>query len=340
MNVIGAESEANGICVTLVLEKMKVNGTSHSSGFDGMAAVYDHHLGIFYIPKDSNAVKKRILNVSSDVYPFLSHYTYNSFASSINVLMLSYLELERKNGLAKEEAALCGQLFFRLDEEQLSPSINWLMENSIVTSHDVDRNSDSGMYKGIPIKMFTNNNGLTTVIMETYLHSRVSSSLGHLSIVQLDDDGKVLWGSVLPNGQYIKYSASYAKELAKKEQHLHLFGDLPSEVYQRQFCSVNAYSYKNNFFIVLNDRSVFSADSLNTIGYSIDFMASDAYYYKIDRQKNITKKTLFAAPAPNEYRSSFIEGADFDEQRGMYATLVRYKKNDDVSLRMAWARLE
>jgi hypothetical protein len=45
-------------------------------------------------------------------------------------------------------------------------------------------------------------------------------------------------------------------------------------------------------------------------------------------------------PLPKEYKSSFIEGADFDEQRGVYATLVRYKRGEYVSIRMAWVKMD
>jgi hypothetical protein len=60
----------------------------------------------------------------------------------------------------------------------------------------------------------------------------------------------------------------------------------------------------------------------------------------MDRKRQITKEYLLGEPLDKEYKSCYVEGGDFDEQRGIYASLIRYKRGSYISLRMAWVTLE
>ena len=120
-----------------------------------------------------------------------------------------------------------------------------------------------------------------------------------------------------------------------------MFGDLPEQVYSRQFFSINSYCWSKNFYMVFNDADNNFNNSIKSPGDTVyDLEKTNTCYYKINRKREISKGYLFGVPAANEYACSFIEGADFDEQRGVYAALVRYQKGDDVSLRMAWSHLD
>lgn len=340
MSVLGAETQPNGTCVTLLLEKMIMNASVHSSGSASAAAKYDHHVTVCYIPRGSITVLQKTINVSADVYPYVSQYTYNAYAKTLNVLMLNYMEVTIGNGLSTDEAALFGQLFFKLDENQLDMTTSWLRQNTIAMRSTIRRMSDTA-YIGVPAKMFTNANGLTTIAMESYLHGRFSSVLGNIGVKQVDDDGNIIWDTVLPKWQYMKYSSSYARSISRKKQSSFLFNGKPEEVRERQFCSMNVYNYKRTFCFVYNDHYEEPQEILDERKITIDnFIKSNGCYYKMDRQKNISKHYLFGEPSANEFACTFIEGADFDEQRGVYATLVQYKKGDEISLRMGWSKLD
>jgi len=44
MNIIGAETQPNGICITIALAKLELNGTSHNTSLaPGEEAVYGHN---------------------------------------------------------------------------------------------------------------------------------------------------------------------------------------------------------------------------------------------------------------------------------------------------------
>ena len=120
-----------------------------------------------------------------------------------------------------------------------------------------------------------------------------------------------------------------------------MFEDMPPQVYDRQFHSYNTYVRNRNIYIIFNDYNQNLNNTLEKPGDTVfDFALTNTFCYKINRKKEITKTYLFGTPRYKEYKSSFIESAALDEQRGIYATLVQYKKGTNTDLRMAWATLD
>jgi hypothetical protein len=60
----------------------------------------------------------------------------------------------------------------------------------------------------------------------------------------------------------------------------------------------------------------------------------------VNRKNEVNKYSLLGECPEAEHRASFIEGADFDEKRGVYATLVQVRRGDYTALRMAWCKLD
>ena len=288
--------------------------------------------------------------MSTSIFPYYSNYTYNPFAKSLNVLLLSYKDIETKYGYAWLPGALIRHLLLKLDEGSMEIGYKWI-ENSTI-NNQLKQKSYGNLYEGIPVGVFTNENGLSTLISESFSRrgERETSArynrytyFGNIALTQFDDDGNELWGTVLPLSQRYKSYKNYylAYELSKKWQTQFLFTDLPDQVYERQFVSFNTYDHNKNLYVVFNDNDKNFNNSIEKPGDTVyNFNTTNACYYEINRKKEITKHYLFGEPAANEYRCSFIEGADFNEKNGVYASLVQYKKGDDVSLCMAWSRLE
>jgi hypothetical protein len=116
---------------------------------------------------------------------------------------------------------------------------------------------------------------------------------------------------------------------------------MPAQIYNRQFVSCNAYKSQGNFYVIYNDLKENFEKGLNIKPDTV-FTSdkSNAVCYKIGRNRETVKYNLFGdAPEP-EYKASFIEGADFDEQRGVYATLIQLSRRDYKALRMAWCKLD
>ncbi len=378
MDVINAEQQPNGILITLVLSKMITNGRpANADIYDPELPVMDHTMALYYLPADSTSVLKNTIDIPRDVYPLYANYTYNPFASALNVTMLSYREGFKRNGLEVLPTAFTDNIFLHVDEQNMGIRYKWL-HDKMATDFIKQSNTIGKKYEGLPVKTFTNSNGLTTNVSvavsryyynlygPSYITARdisraidsrfrytgeVSNSrsdvfetyLGNIGITQLDDDGNELWGAVLPCVQYFMSHNHfyYTAELAKKWQHQKLFDDMPAQVYNRQFLSFNAYNTGKDLYVIYNDYNKNFKNSIQSPGDTIfSFDHALAFYYKVDRKKEVTKHYLYGTPGKNEFKCSFIEGADFDEQRKVYASLVQYTRNDNITLRMAWAQLD
>jgi hypothetical protein len=266
--------------------------------------------------------------------------------------MLSYQDLVYRYGLVLRPGANTENVFFKLDESNMDVTFTRL--RNAMAENELKHKTDTGrtLTDALPVKLYTNENGLSTLVSQSYsryvepesnVRTNFITYLSTIGITQFDDDGNEIWGTVLPCSQYYKSYHHYydPKALSKKWQEQFILSDLPEQAYYRQFFSVNTYTSGRDLFIVYNDDNKNFNNSIAHPGDTIyDFSKANACYYKVDRKREVTKKYLFGDPAKNEYRSSFIEGADYDEQRGIYAALIQYRKNDETSLQMAWAHLD
>lgn len=349
---VGAEQQRVGACITINLKKMQSNETVHSDDVSNGIEVYDNDLCFFYVPADGGAVRRQVVDVTSDVYPYYSTFTYNPFAQSLNMLLLSYREYSYRYGTSIRPGALKASLFLSLQEQDLALKYKWIKNNKANVYYQ-QQTDTTKLFEGIPVKMFTGDNGLTTVIYRSYDRQATVESksrplvydsyFGNLCITQFDDEGNELWGTVLPGDQFFhSYRHWYfAGEMAKTWQDQALFNDQPEQVYGRQFLLQNVYRKGKDIYIVYNDNEGNFGNSISKPGSRVyEFSTANACYYKMARNKEVTKNHLFGNPVANEYNCSFIEGADFDEKRGVYTALVSRSKNNRISLCMAWSRLE
>jgi hypothetical protein len=204
----------------------------------------------------------------------------------------------------------------------------------------------------IPVKLFTEKNGSSTVISQTdkpYGEQETSrwynyqDYFGFISIRQFDYNRVKTWETLLPIPQYFKsYKHFYPiKTLSCRWQEQEIFGDLPETVYERQFLSFNTYRKDRDFYIIFNDYNRNFTSTLEDFPDTVyGFSNTNACYYKITDKHQVSRHYLFGERIKNEFRCSFIEGAGYDEERGIYATLIQRNKGDDISLNMAWVYLK
>ncbi len=352
-DIIGTQSTHAGICINISLKAEIGNTTSHVNYSDAnTASKYNHTLYTYFIPVNSSTVRETSMILEKDINPNYTNVTFDPFAKSLNVLMFSYLRYFYKVGLDYQPAAQMGSLFLSIDTADMLAKHNWV-NNDMANVYYQAQTDSTKLFDGIPLKMFTNEYGLTTVVYESFAIRGVTETsvlyghenfMGNICITQIDDTGKELWGTVLPKAQYYKsyHDYCYPYMLSKKEQDNMIFAYEASEqVYNRQFVSLNTYTRNRDYYIIYNDKDKNFNNSMKAPGDTVyDFSTTNACYYKLGRGKVVTKHYVFGTPAENEYKCSFIEGADFDAKRGVYAALVQYKKNEEVSLRMAWGHLE
>jgi len=352
LEVLGADAHPEGICISLCLSNLSVNGSpSHLWEYDPVANVYDRTMAIYYIPKGSTSPKVKLAHLGEKVYPFHAYYTYNPIGNALNLLLLSYYDAVYKFGNELRPAAAMSDLLLKVSKDDMATGFNWI-DNNMATDVLKLQTDTNHYFSGVPVWMFTNENGLSTIVSESFGRYRNVESadrpnlfetyLGNIGITQFGDDGNEIWGTVLPRAQYYKSYEHYyyANNLSKNWHETNLFRDRVPQVYNRQFLSVNSYTKDRNIYIIYNDADKNFNNSLAHPGDTVyTFEQTNTVLYKIDRKKEVTKSYVFGEPA-GDYKVSFIEGADFDEQRGVYAALVQYKKGEDISLRMAWSHLE
>lgn len=393
ISVMGAESLPEGVCVSLRLSNMVVNGTGTSTE---SAARYNHFLEVFVIPRDSVSPMSRLYDLSTDVQPHYVTASHNSFAGNYNLLLLNFREAFIRYGIEMRPTALQSDLFFSLSDNDLSGKYRWITHN-LANSLLREKADTNKYFSGLPVRMFTNENGLTTIISESYEryisadgysryqafspylngfrttqlddptnplwqtpntstqynkfiaadnYNRTQSFetfLGNLCITQVDDEGNEIWGTVLPKSQYYRSFKHYYRpsDLARRWQEQAMFNDIPPQITERQFMSANVYSANGNLYIIYNDCGKNINNSIADPGDTVySSSLANACYYKVDKKHGITKDYLLGEPLIKEYKSIFVEGADFDEERATYASLIRYKRGEYVSLRMAWVKLD
>ena len=352
LDVIGAEWQPNGTFITLSLAKTQVYGQATLYNPDNpMSSVYDHYLQYFYIPKGSATPRTRILSLSTEVTPRYTFYTHNPFANALNLLVFNYKPIDTTFGLHKVSGAKRSSLFYKFDEFDLSAGLNNIKD---AMANDFYRqNTDPNkLFIGEPLTMFTDDNGLTTIVSQSFTRYGEQESwsrynyedyYGNICITQVDDNGNELWGTMLPLSQYYKSYEHYFPVLGipQRWQSQVLFGDMPPQVYNRQFMGINLYRVGKSSYMIYNDYDKNFNNTLKNPGDTVySFNTTDACYYKLNNKREVTKGYVFGDDNTKDHKCSFIEGAGFDEKRGIYASLIQYKKGDEISLRVAWSKLD
>jgi hypothetical protein len=328
IEVVSAKSRPNGVFVTLSLIKTKIYGVDGSSGpVSERSSNNDHFMQFYYIPFDTKILKTTMVEMSTGVFPKLAYFTYNSFAQSLNLLVHSHAEVK----LGSYTGNVKRTLFFKIAEHDLSSIGLMEMRNLHATAYLQAHTDTNRIFNGIPLYTYTDDNGLTTIVSETENHFESRERINdyysdqyaqNIGITQIDDDGNEIWGTALPLAQF--YNS---------------YRSLP--IYGRQMMSVRVMRKDKDFYIAYNDYDKNFTNSIEKPGDTVyNFNLTNACYYKLDKKKELTKHYLFGESAADEYKTSFIHGSGYDELRGVFASMIQYRKGDEISFRMAWSRFE
>ncbi len=319
--------------------------------FDPTPSRFRHILSVYFIPEDGSPIKKKDVDATPDIYPYHSFLTHNDFSNAINLLLFSYKDAYVMYGLDRLPAAVMDNIFLRLDDKDLKTTINPI-RNQMANKYLQEKTDSSKIFLGAAVASSTNQYGLSTLVSESFTRYANTESrlrprlfetwLGDIAITRFDDDGKELYGAVIPRAQYYKSYKHYyySGQLSAKWHDQMLLDDLPEQVYNRQFISLNVFTQAKNSFLILNDADRnFNLNAGKTCDSVYLFENTNAVYYTINSKKELTRNYVFGKPLRGEYKCSFIEGADFDDKTAEYAALIQYKKGGSISLRMAWAHL-
>lgn len=330
LNIVGAQVQPQGTLITIGLDKVVTyGGATNEVNLPHGASELEHFIAFYFIPKDSIKPMYKFLALTERLYPKFDLFTFNPFAQAINAIVFTRRTFIRPNGLGRLETKVDSTYFFRLAGQDLEAGINHLTYHLANTSLHQQTDTNHAI-NGLPMKCVTNANGLTSIISFDYVRQNDERTLAgtdtsymsfKIGFTQLDDEGREVWGVALPGPSlYLRVRSS--------------------DLYFSSFTSLQAYERNGDYFVIYNDYDENVGKSFRDAKMPVaSFEATNARYYKISNKRQIYSGYLFGAPGHNEYRNCYTNAACFDEQTGVYASLVRYKHGDNISLRMAWTRL-
>ncbi len=349
LDFLGAEFDnAGGLCISLYLSNVEITSTHAPNVYDNSPTLYNKYLLFCYLPQNASELLTKMIQVSNEVYPSYVLNSYNPFAKSINILILDAKPGYYKYGLQTNFIIDRHPLFIAFNPADSGMRNSWINFNKV---NERLRQADSNRYfNGIPVKMFTNENGLTTIVSEAYsrgvtVFRNPYTFCGNITITQLDDDGNELWGTALPKAQSVSENLfppdiTYRGESKELFRVAHLFQHSKQQ-YVDQFMSIDCHSSKNNIYFFFNDYASNFNNSLERPGDTVSkYELTDAFYYTIDKKREIKKNYLFGPSPANESRSVFLESADFDEKTNTYAALMFHRKGERYSMQMAWCHID
>jgi len=351
--------ETGAICILFYLSNEEVTSTRWMTVTDNSPTIYNKYLAICYKPKNNDAIASKMIQIPNDVFPEYALCSYNPFAKNINILVLDSRPSLQQFGVQVNYLIDHIPLFITVNTADLETKHSWLMYTKV--DGELKQVDTSKHFTGIPFRMSTDENGLTTVMCEGYSrytkqenngYNYQHTCLGNIALTQLDDDGNELWGGVIPKAAVLDdflypseiVARGKAKALFRKSTTYALEGRqnvLHKQRYDDQFASLNAYQKGKNFYFVYNDNAGNFNTTIAQPGDSVyQFEKTDAFYSVMNKKREIKKSYLFGQSGENESRSAFLDSADFDEKTGTYATLLFHRKGDTYSIHMAWCHLE
>ncbi len=298
------------------------------------SGLYDEFLKILYLQNNSDTFLTNDFKLQGGFTPYGAEYLYNSFARKHNIYLASLNEGKITNGNHSIDVMLSNYTMFLTDDDFTSPQLIAMNDdkiNEFAKSHSYPK-----VYTGSLLAINTNERGLTTVISENEfsLHKTDNKDLsinnGDFGITQLDDDGKEIWGTLLPRSRY--YKLAVAKDVSTP-----VFGTLS----QYGLYVESVYQLKNNAYILFNElEKNFNKSIADTLIPISDFATTQSVYYQINRKREVTKKYLFGQPQEGIYQQAYFNSDDIDEKTGNYAVMFLRRKGKDVTTHIAWLHFD
>jgi len=329
--------DRDNISVGLALTNVKTYGTST------LSSDLDKYFAFCYLPSGSTNFLTTKMPIPQRLNPYYTAIAYNAFTGNINCLFVNSLAESIRNGIERKLVAGSIPCFSVLDGSNLSLLAQQVLENKKAKEAN-DGEMDTNMkFKRPPLKMFTNEYGLTTIISEEQKQlakpQDPGTSLGNICITQLNDNGEEMWGTVLRKRQLLEAYYSPIGIVKRHERNNSLFFGAPYAEYQLQFSSLYSFEKKGTFYILFNDsKSNFNKATTSTIDSVYDFSYTNAVYYTVDKKRMIAESYLFGTPADDESNACLIESADYKTKEGLFSCLVLRRKGKALTQHIARVR--
>jgi hypothetical protein len=277
--------------------------------------------------------------------PYYAFFRYNEFSKNLNLVVAcsNVLLYDKKAGIHYEHIfnSYAGVL-----ADDMSVLSFKQLDYKTANRYKRGQGDSSKSYDGIPMRMYTNKFGMTTLLSEHYiLHPTYKSrplnntSMGNICLTRLNDEGEETTGLIIPKKQRI-LNALFPDELALRGTTKYLFRDENDQAYDNQFPSFECLSYRNTNYVLVNDYPANMDKALTGERETVmNYRNAEAICYRINADDQLEWQYLFGTAAADESRSLMIESIDMRTDERKFCSLVSVRKGKKVQLHLAWCAL-
>ncbi|MEZ5018033.1 MAG: hypothetical protein R2800_13325 [Flavipsychrobacter sp.] len=306
---------------------------------------FNRYLATCFNNKNDTSITIVKAKMNSDLSPYYSQYTYNSFDNYHQVFLVNSLAGYYKHGLSNIAVTHFSNLMSIYSASDLSVSAHKYIENVEATKFYSKYRTEVGVRAELAAKyFFSDNYGNTIIVSEEHadrkqvkIDNRSFSMLGNISVTKVMGNGNESWGVMLPKKQMVPNYLS-ANTIFYRSRAINIFRTSDPLVEQvNNYASFYSFSSDRELFVVYNDlKQNFSNPIEEQVDTLYDCTTADATYYTIDSKSSIAKFKLYDKE-DSTTRAIYIEASDFDDKRKVYAALMLHTIDDENSeMKISW----
>lgn len=304
------------------------------SKMSSIPGVNDHMLMFVYTGKDDEKFLTREAELPTEVQTSNMYYTFNPFGQSFNIV----LETNRVAGFTEGAQTMklsYVQPLVLITSSDFSSANLVELKDTMANKYFTANGANAWKYKGDILHIYTNNRGLTTAIcrdQKLYYRGEDFNDInepGVMGITQYDDKGAEIWATVVPKAPHY-YNA--VKEICPV---------VFSRTSEDGLFQTDCFNTKSGFYIVYNDVNHNFDKTLKDRPKPIgDVYQTNAVCYHLNRKREISKAYLLGKPEDGVFRHACNNSSMLDEFTAMYATVFEQRKGKDLSMHIAWCKVE
>ncbi len=287
-----------------------------------------------YLRPDMHNVITNSVNLPDNTNVTGISFSKNEFVNNLNVVLhtketyLAQIGLEKKIVTAREQL----QLVLPEDMSAITEApFKYIKANEYLKQQT---QVNTSLKSPLLLSYKTNSNGITTAVhqevrLEKVSNGALTEEYGRYILTKYDDNGKEMWGTVLPNSHFaITYNKVGVPVFRTKLSRTSLNDDI-------------VIIDKSNTYIFRNDADVnFNKGVVDSIRSLYLYDSTNAMYYHLSRKNTIVSRYFFNAPEEGVFKQLLPDSEHFDEKSKRIAVCMRKKKGKEETLHLAWRRLE
>jgi hypothetical protein len=288
----------------------------------------DNYVMLYHLVKDQDQLLQAKVQLPSNFELTSGSITYNPIDYKFHYYISSITT--EKNQYNQD--LIFNDHYLLTFSDDLS-SINFsALEDKKVKQYITEQLDSNQIFIGGLSGLFTNERGQTSAFYNASTYDKNKFGLKHLdgykanyAITIFNDNGEI-WGTALAHSK-LKTTAFYPKSFGRTSE-----GGLTQESFLKT---------KNNYYVLFNDvENNFNRPFSQSVDSFYNSDNSSAMLYRLNKKREVNKSYVFGQPIANEHMQIIHNSDSYDEQKNLYAALIRHRKGKEVTSKIAWIQLE